>query len=268
MRRLLGIGAGVLGGVGALVCAAAVGLGWWAAAKIADGVTRAAARADHGLAEADAALARTEERLAAIRADIDEVRGEAEQLAAENPELPRVRAAIERLLDRLKLTVDRAGALADSLRAVAAGLRATADIRDLVVRETRSPDRARAAADAIDRGAEVLNIPRARTDKLKSAAAVRLVRELVALTREAVAGSERLAGGLADARRELADARDWTAESRARVIFWVYAAAAAHTLAWLWGGLGQLCLIGWGQRQISGRRPTVADPGAVRPVVP
>ena len=31
MRRVLGVGAVALGGVGALVCAAAVGAGWWAA---------------------------------------------------------------------------------------------------------------------------------------------------------------------------------------------------------------------------------------------
>lgn len=266
MRRLLGIGALVLGGVGALVCVAAIGAGWWAASKTADGVTRAATRADQGLAEADAALARTEERLAAIRADIDEVRGEADQLVAENPELPRVRAAIERLLDRIKLTSDRAGALADSLRTVSAGLRATADIRDLVAGQPRAPDRARVAAGAIDRAAEVLNIPRARIDAVKSAVAVRLVRELVDLIREALAGSERLASGLADARHEIAAARDWTAESRARVVFWVYASAAVHTLMWVWVGLGQLCLIGWGRR-ISRRGPITPIPGTDRPVV-
>jgi hypothetical protein len=91
---------------------------------------------------------------------------------------------------------------------------------------------------------------------VKSAAAVRLTRELVALAREAVAGSERLADGVAAARRELADARLGTAEWRDRVVFWVYAAAAANTLLGLWVALGQLCLIGWGRRRLSKRRPT------------
>jgi hypothetical protein len=263
MRRLLGVAAVVLGVVGVLVCAAAIGLGWWAAVTTADRVTRAAARADQGLAGADASLARTEERLAAIRADLDEVRGEAEKLTTENPELPRVRAAIERLLDRLIPTIERAAALADSLRTVAAGFRAAADIRDLVGGETRPAGRARTAADAIDGAAETLNIPRARIDAVKSAAAVRLVRELVALAREAAAGSEQLAEGLADARREIAGARVRAAEWRGRVVFWVYAAAAAHTLVWLWVGLGQLCLVGWGRRRFARRVLKAPGPGHV-----
>jgi outer membrane protein TolC len=76
-----------------MVCAAAIGLGWWAAARISDRVDVVAARLDHGLAETDARLERVEGRLASIRADLAATRGEAEKLAAENPEFPRVRAA-------------------------------------------------------------------------------------------------------------------------------------------------------------------------------
>jgi hypothetical protein len=248
MRRLLGIGAVVLGGVGVLVCLAAIGLGWWFEAKTVDRVTRAADRADQGLAEVDAPLARTEQRLAAVRADLDDVRGDAEKLAVENPELPRVRAAIERLLDRLLPTIDRAAALADSLLTVAAGLRAAEDVVTQLGVEIVQPSRARLAAGAIDHAAGVLNIPQARIDAVKSATAVRLTRELVELAREAAAGSERLAAGLADARREIAAARERVGQWRDRVVFWVRLAAVVHTLVWLWIGLGQLCLIGWGRR--------------------
>jgi len=258
MRKLLGVFAVLLGVVGALVCATGIGLGWWAAVKTADRVTRAAARLDQGLSETDAGLARTEDRLAADRSGLDDIRRDAEQIAAENPELPRVRAAIEQLLDRLIPKVDRAAALADSLRTVAAGLRAAADIRDLLGVGPEPPGRARAAADAIDHAAGVLNIPRARIDAVKSAQAVRLTRELVILAREAAAGSEQLADGLADARRAIAAAREQTAEWRDRVVFWVYAAALANTLVWLWIGLGQLCLIGWGRRRF-------AKPGLTTP---
>ena len=267
MRRLLAIAAVVLGVLGVLICAAAIGLGWLVASKTANRVTSAAARADQGLAEADVSLARTEERLAAIRSDLAEVRGEAEKLIAENPELPRVRSAIEKLLDRLIPTIERAAALADSLRTVAAGLRAAADIRDLFGGGPTPPGRARTAADAIDGAAETLNIPRAKIDAVKSAQAVRLTREVVTLAREAAASSQQLAEGLAVARNEIADARVLTAEWRGRVVFWVYAAASVHSLAWLWVGLGQLCLIGWGRRRFSSQGPTHSDPGTARPVV-
>jgi len=75
MRGLLRIGASALGTFGAVVCAAATGLGWWAAARTADRVTLVAARLEHGLSEADARLERVEERLAAVREALDETRG-------------------------------------------------------------------------------------------------------------------------------------------------------------------------------------------------
>lgn len=256
MRRPLGIGAVILGVLGTLVSAAAIGLTWWAAVRTADRVTRVAARLDDGLAEADARLERVEGRLADVRADIAEARGEAEKLAAENPDLPRVRAAVERLLDRLLPAIDRAAALADSLRAVAAGLRAAEDVVAQFGAEVEQPSRAGAAAGAIDRGAEVLNVPRERVAAVKSAAAVRLTREVVELAREAAAGSERLAEGLADARRAVAAAREGVDQSRARVVFWVRATAVGHTLLWVWIGVGQLCLVGWGRRRLSRRAPT------------
>jgi chromosome segregation ATPase len=261
MRLLLGIGAVVLGVGGVPVCAAAIGLGWWAAARTTDRATVVAARLDQGLAEADARLERVEERLAAVRAELAQTRGEAEKLAAENPELPQVRSAIERLLP----TIDRAAALADSLRTVAAGLRAAEDLVTQLGAEVEQPSGAWAAADAIDRAAEVLNVPQARIDAVKSAAAVRLTRELVELAREAAAGSERLAEGLADARQEVAVARARVDEYLARVVFWVRVTAVAHTLAWLWIGLGQLCLIAWGRRRFERRVPKTADLGPAQP---
>ena len=256
MRRPLGVGAVALGVLGTLISAAAIGLGGWAAVRTTDRAARVAARLDDGLAEADARLERVEGRLAAARADLAEARGEAEKLTAENPELPRVRAAIERLLDRLLGAVDRAAALADSLRAVAAGLRAAEDVVAQFGVEVGPPSRARAAADAIDRGAEALTVPRSRVDAVKSAAAVRLTREVVELVREVAAGSDQLADGLADARRAAAAAREGVTGWRARVVFWVRATAVGHTLAWVWIGVGQLCLIGWGRRRLARRAPT------------
>ena len=44
MRKLLKIGAVALGGVGVLVCAAAVGIGWWAAVRAATRLDRVVAR--------------------------------------------------------------------------------------------------------------------------------------------------------------------------------------------------------------------------------
>jgi hypothetical protein len=59
MGGLLGIGAAALGALGALVCAAGIGLGWWAAARTADRAALVAARLDDRLSDAGARLERT-----------------------------------------------------------------------------------------------------------------------------------------------------------------------------------------------------------------
>ena len=265
MHSFLGVGAVILGSVGVVLCAAAIALGWWTEAKTVDRVARATEHLDHGLSETDARLESVEVRLAAIRRELAVAGEEAEKLAAENPELPRVRAAIDRLLDRLLPTIERAAALAASLRTVAAGLRAAENVVAQFGVEIEQPSRAQTAADAIDRGAELLNVPQARIDAVKSATAVRLTREVIELAREAAAGSERLAQGLSDARLEVTHAREAVAEWRGRIVFWARVAAAAHTLVWLWIGLGQLSLIGWGRRRFARHVPPTAGPNAVRP---
>ena len=250
MRKLLAVGAVVLGTIGTLLCAAAVGLGWWAAIGSVDRIDRVVARLDQGLSEADDRLARVEARLNAVRADFDDIREKIATLAGDNQELPRVRAEIERLSGRLVSAFDRAEAIADSLGSVAAALRTATDL----VEPHDNPavnDRVRNAADAVDRAANILNRMRARVDALKSATAVRLQAELFVLVRDAAAGSDRLAEGLDAARRELAEARGQIGGGRDAVVWWVHAAAIANTLVWIWGGLGQACLIGWGRRRFS-----------------
>jgi hypothetical protein len=251
MQKLLGIGAVVLGGMGVLLCATTVGTGWWAAERIVARLDRVAARLDLGLSEVDMQLARVESRVNAIRTDVDSVRGAAEAIAAENPELPRVQAQIELLLDRLIPTLERADSLANSLGSAAAGLRTAADIVDQLTDDPAATVRVRSAAERVDRAAVALNGLRARVEASKSAKAVRLARELGALAREAIAGCELFAEGLAVARQEIIVARARTVQWRDEAVYWIYVAATANTLVWLWGGLGQLCLIGWGRRRLA-----------------
>jgi hypothetical protein len=70
-----------------------------------------------------------------------------------------------------------------------------------------------------------------------------------------MAGSELLAEGLATARQEIAVVRERTVQRRDQFVVWIYMATAANTLVWLWGGLGQLWLIGWGRRRFDGSWP-------------
>jgi len=253
MRKLLGIGGVVVGGVGVLLCAAAIGVSWWTAVRTVDGIGRVADRLDNGLSETDVRLARVESQVSTVRSELNEVRAGAEAIVADNPDLPRVRAKIERLLDRLVPALDRVDATADSLQAVGVGLRAAADIVDQLNNDLEAPVRLRSAADAIDRAAEALNAPRAKVDAIKSAKAVQLTQKLVTLARAAVAGSDLLAEALAAARQAIAVAKKQLVEYRDKLVFRVYTAATASTIVWSWAGLGQLCLIGWGWRRFDGQ---------------
>jgi hypothetical protein len=253
MRKPLGIGAVVLGVVGVLLCGAAVGVGWWAARRTIDLTGRVTSRLDQGLSEADVRLGRVESRMNTVRSDLNKVRVAAEAIAAEDPKLPRVRAKIEQLLDSLLPALDRAYTIADSLQSVATCLRTAADIVDQLHDDREASVRVRNAADTIDRAAEALGGLQARVEAVKSARAVQLTRELVNLARESVAGSQRLVEGLAAARQEIAVVRARTAEWQDEVVFWVYLAAIANTLVWVWGGLGQLCLIRWGRARFDSR---------------
>lgn len=255
MRKSLGISAVLLGAVGLLLCVAAIGLGWTMAGRTVDRIDRVATRLDAGLTETDERLARVESRVSTLRAEINEIRGSAKGILADNPELPRVRAEIERLLEKLIPALDRLDATAESLRSMAAGLRAVADLVDQLHDNPEATVRIRSAAGGIDLAAEKLTSPRARVDALKSAKAVQLTQKLVDLTREAIAGSDLLAEALATARQEIAVARGKMVEYRDAVVFRVYAAALLHTIFWLWVGLGQLCMIGWGRRRFSNRVP-------------
>jgi methyl-accepting chemotaxis protein len=262
MRKLLGVGSIVLGGVGVLLCATAVGLGWWAAVQTAARLDRVAARLDQGLSAVDVRLGRVELRMNAILTEVEAVRGTAESIATENPELPRVQVQIERLLDRLVPTLEKAEDLADSLRSTAADLRTAADIVDLLIDNPAATVRVRSAGEKIDRAAEALNGLRARIESSKAAQAIRLAREIGDLAREAIAGSELLAEGLTAARQEIGVVRGLTVEWRDKFVVWIYSAATANTPVWLWGGLGQLCLIGWGRRQFGSRTSPLPVCGA------
>jgi len=249
MRTPLRIGAVMLGFLGVLLCAAAIGVGWWAAARVVERIGRAADRLSQGLAEADERLARIETKVNAVRSDLNKARVAAETIAAENPELPRIRAKIEEILDGLLSAIDRVTTIGDSLQSAATGLRTVSDIVEQFENSPEAGVRARNAASTIDRASESLGGLHDRVEALKSATAVELTRDLVTLARESVAGSERLAVGLVDARQEIAGARGRTTEWRDEFAYSATVVATINTLLWVWGGLGQLCLIDWGRRR-------------------
>ena len=83
MQKLLGVSAVALGIAGMLLCAVAVGAGWWAAVKTATRLDRVAARLDSGLTDVDVQAARRNPRVNAVHSDLNAAREAAETIAAE-----------------------------------------------------------------------------------------------------------------------------------------------------------------------------------------
>jgi hypothetical protein len=238
----------VLGFVGVLLCLAAIAVGWYAAVNSANRIERAADRLDRGLWAVDAPLARVELKVTAVHAQLDGVRTAAVAIAAENPALPRVKEAIDQLVARLVSGVEQAETLADSLRSQAAGIRAAAEFVEHFHVDEKVTRPLHAAADKIDQAANALDGLRGQIEELKVAKAIDLTNKVLGIAAKALAGTDALASGVSSAREGLLHTREQTVEVQEKAGFWIYLAAAANTIIWLWGSLGQLSLIGWGRR--------------------
>src|SRR6187549_820270 len=95
MQKVKGISGIVLGVVGALLCAAVIGMSWWFAAKSTTRIDRMTSRLIQGLTEVDGHLTRVQSRVNSIQSELKTVQNSVTTIAAENPELPRVKAAAE-----------------------------------------------------------------------------------------------------------------------------------------------------------------------------
>jgi predicted nuclease with TOPRIM domain len=248
MRKLFHISAAALGGIGTIFCLAAIAFGWYAAANTTNRIERAANRLDHGLSAVDAPLARVELKVTAVHAQLDGVRTAAVAIATENPTLPRVKEAIDQLVARLISGVEQAETLADSLRAQAAGIRAAAEFVEHFHVDEKVTHPLHVAADKIDHAADALDGLREPVEGLKVAKAIDVTNKVLSIAGKALAGTDALANGVSSAREGLLHAREQTVEVQEQAGFWIYLAAAANTILWLWGGLGQLALIAWGRR--------------------
>lgn len=255
MRKLQSLCAMMLGGVGVVFCILVISLSWWLALNAARRIDVAATRLDERLAQSDVKLTRIEQRVNTASAELAEVRRNAEALIVLNPEPARIRAELDRLENRLTPVLDRVRATADSLEALAEILLAAADIADQLSRDGQTAVGLRNAADAIDRAGATLKLPQDRIDAVATAGAVQVGQTFLTLAGKAIEGSKQLANGVATVRREAIAARQRTAECRDVFVVRVYAGALVITFLAVWGGLGQLCLIGHGRGGSSNRVP-------------
>jgi hypothetical protein len=242
MRKLLGIGATLLGGLGLILCIIVIGLSWWVASKAVDRIDTIALRLDERLTHSGARLARIEERVTTAQTELADVRRDAESITVTKTEAALVRGELDRLRSRLIPVLDQLSATADSLLALSDALNAVADLLEQLTNDAAASARLRNAAGAIDRAAISLEPPQEKVEAVVAAGAIELRKTELALVAKVIEGSDLLAQGLAAAREESVAARQQIAEYRDGIVSWISIGATAVMLLALWGGLGQWCL--------------------------
>jgi hypothetical protein len=241
----------LLGSIGVLLCVAILVLGWWVASGTARRIDVIAARLDERLAQSVVKLGRLEQRVTAASVELHDIRRSAEAVVARNPQSAPLRIEFELLENRLTPILVRLRATAESLETLSEILLTAADIAEQLNRDGETAIRLRTAADSIHRAGAVLMLPQDKIDAVATAGAVQMGQAVLKLALKSIEGSSLLADGLSTARREAAASRARAAEFREFLIFRIYASALVITLLALWGGLGQVCLIGHGRRRQS-----------------
>lgn len=251
MRTIAALLAMPLGALGFGLSLAVTVAVWWAAFDINRRVDRVAGRVDQGFARTDDALERLHEKLRATRTATALIRRSSAALLEAKLDTPALRARVDSLSQELTPLLERAETLADSLRTLATLFRTGADVLgEFGASETRS-DRMREAANRIESASEILADVQGQAAKLRETAVNPRAQALIKLIDDTGPGLDRLTEGLDTVRSQVDETRNEIATSAQMLRHRIFQAAGVSTVLIVWIGLGQLCLVGWGRRNLS-----------------
>ncbi|MFO0798455.1 MAG: hypothetical protein U0804_13340 [Gemmataceae bacterium] len=262
MKRILGLLAMLLGGVGVVLLVAGGVAAWRVAGVVVDRTDRAAARGSGRLVNVEGRLTRLEGRVKDLTVDVEVVRSAGARLAGKLVGEAIARTDFEPLLDRLDRSLSKAEEWGETLDVIT---RLVEDVADLSAQFDGAPERAeqlRRVAAALDEAAAVLAGVRAELADFRTRNAAPDPRKLADLAARTRAPLERLAGGIAAVRQHSADARGELEAFRGNVHFWSRAVATAMSVVVVWLGLGQVCLVGWGWKRVRLSPRRASAPGA------
>lgn len=248
MKRIIGFVAMLFGCLGVVLSAVAIAGCWVVTSRVIEQTERTATAVDNGLTTTDEALGRIADKLDRTRTAAGEVRAAAERWG-DKQEI--VQAEVAAVFDRLTPVVERADGLAESLRAVAKLLNQSADLAERFGGSGETSRRMRAAADSLASVCDKLGSIRDEVDTLRAGKlplSGERVHKLADLADEHIS---RLTDRVSDVRQLVGGGRSDVKEIAAEVRFWTTVAAVVGTALAVWGGLAQLCLIGWGRRRLS-----------------
>jgi transcriptional regulator with XRE-family HTH domain len=256
MRITIGYLAILLGGAGVILGAAGV-LVWPVASAVDERTEKAAAQADEGLTRVKQVLARVEGKVTATTTAVEKVRASAARVADRTGKADRgVAAKVDQLLTALGPLLERADGLAESLWSVAALLESAAGLTERFGKDKARAERLRAIARTIGDGASTLDTTRGQIAALQRGEAAPTARAIADLAGRVRAPLEQFASRLAEVRQETEGVQEEVARLRREVAFWTVAGPVLLDVLLIWFALGQLCLIGWGRRQVAARPST------------
>lgn len=248
MRFFLRNMARILGSFGVLFCIGAIILGWIVANRVIDRANPIVQKLEVNLSKTEKRLSRIGARLGGIRGELNSVRIEAAQLQIDHPGPGLLQTEVDRLAKRLIPVLQLFESASDSLSSIASGLSSLADMIEQCESDSRFADRVRSGAESLETGATFFDGSQDKLASIRLAPAGRLKNELVAFALEAAAESDRIMDGITAAQLNTAQLRDRVLAARNTFFSRMRYGAILHSAAWIWLGLGQLCLIGRGCR--------------------
>jgi hypothetical protein len=251
LRTTIGYLAILLGVVGVILAAAAGVVVWPTARAVNERAEEVAVQADEGLTRVNGALTRVEGKVSAAATAVERVRASAARIADGTGKVDADAAAkIEALLTALGPLLEQADALGEALRSVAFVLESAAGITERIGKDKDRAQRLRAIAAAVGDGASTLDAVRERVADLRRGDAAPTARAIADLAGRVRTPLEQFASRLGEVREEAQGVQGDVAGLRRDVAFWTTAGPIVADALLIWFAVGQLCLIGWGRRQL------------------
>lgn len=260
MRSVIACLAIVLGLVGVVI---AIGLSiavWPAAATVATRTNELTTTANQHIDEIEPVLASLQQLATTTAASVDQAGIAASRIAdgtlKEDPALTR---QVDEILHRLAPLLEQADSLGQVLQSVSAMMKSTARIQSAFGDSTDST-RLQTISDNLTRASTILNQVNADLKSLRGGKAIPQAEKIAELASLASPPLTQLAEGLSDARTQTVEVKGELTRVREKVQFWSIAGPPIVDAVLLWFGVGQLCLIGWGRRNL--RPKSNAQPGS------
>lgn len=241
----------VLGFVGVV---AALGLGvavWPVAARVDQRTNELTTAAIQHIDEAEPVLNELQRLSTQTATSVAAIGQAADRVAMGTvPEDPTLDAKIQEILRNLAPMLEQAESLGQMLKTVGVMMKSTAQLQSTLGGSSSDTQHLRVLSEKLIQASDVLHQVNGDLKSLQGGKAVPQALKVVELATLARQPLSQLVDGITDIRQQTLRLRAELEEVRRKVHFWSLAGPPIVDGLLLWMALGQLCLFGWGRRQL------------------